>query len=119
MTVPPVNSTDRCSPRWIRKKTAKAKVTKDTAFSTSAWRMNGMVRWIRQNSMMRPYLAATALEGLPGFPGLTGVAGVGGRQAAAAARGGARVRCGRPGRACGSARGPPDRADRHALELLF
>src|ERR1700710_898932 len=75
MRVAPVNSTERCSPRWIRKNTAKAKVMKDTAFSTSAWRMNGMVRWIRKNSMMRPYLAATALEGLAGLPGLPDLAG--------------------------------------------
>src|SRR5690606_18122889 len=51
ITVPPVNSTDRCSPRWNRKNTASAKVTNEMMFSTSAWRMNGMVLWMRKNSM--------------------------------------------------------------------
>src|SRR5688572_6935374 len=51
MTVPPVNSTDRCSPRENRKNTASAKVAKEMMFSTNAWRMNGIVLWKRKNSM--------------------------------------------------------------------
>ncbi len=44
MTVPPVNSIDRWKPRVMMKKTAATKVTRLMMFSTSAWRMNGMVR---------------------------------------------------------------------------
>ena len=35
----------------------------EIAFSTSAWRMNGMVLWMRKNSMLPvlPYFASTAV----------------------------------------------------------
>src|SRR3546814_14564097 len=53
MTVPPVNSIDRWKPRARMKNTAARNVTRLMMFSTSAWRMNGMVRWMRKNSMFR------------------------------------------------------------------
>jgi len=51
MTVPPVNSIDRCSPRVSRKNTASANVAKEMMLNTSACRMNGMSRRRRKNSM--------------------------------------------------------------------
>ena len=50
MTVPPVNSTDRCSPRVTRKNTAAAKVRNEMMLNTSAFSMNGMSRRILKNS---------------------------------------------------------------------
>src|SRR4051812_35877276 len=56
ITVPPVNSTDRCSPRWNRKNTAATKVNAEITLNTSAWRMNGMSFLMRKNSMSAPEL---------------------------------------------------------------
>ncbi len=50
ITVPPVNSIDGFRPRVTRKNTAARKVMKEIAFSTSAWRMNGMSLLMRKNS---------------------------------------------------------------------
>jgi hypothetical protein len=47
-----VNSTDKCKPLLNKKNTAKKNVTKDTAFSTRAWRMKGMSFLILNNSMV-------------------------------------------------------------------
>ncbi len=61
MTVPPVNSTEKCSPRVARKNTAAMNVTIDTTLNHSAWRMNGMSRRMRKNSMaVRPDQAAAS-----------------------------------------------------------
>ena len=54
MTVPPVNSIEKCRPRVARKKTAARNVTSETTLSTSACRMNGMSRLIRKNSIVSP-----------------------------------------------------------------
>jgi len=51
-TVPPVNSTEKCRPRVIRKKTAAKKVSAEMTLNTSAWRMKGMSRRMRKNSMV-------------------------------------------------------------------
>ena len=54
ITVPPVNSIDRCRPRVVRKNTAAAKVMNEIALKTNAWRMNGMSRRILKNSISMP-----------------------------------------------------------------
>jgi len=51
MTVPPVNSTDRCRPRVSRKNTASAKVMKEIALKINACFMKGMSFLMRKNSM--------------------------------------------------------------------
>src|SRR5678815_1459292 len=53
MTVPPVNSIEKCSPRVARKKTAARNVSSEMTLNTSACRMNGMSRWMRKNSIGR------------------------------------------------------------------
>ena len=52
MTVPPVNSTDKCRPRENRKNTARAKVMKEIALKTNACFMKGMSFLMRKNSMI-------------------------------------------------------------------
>src|SRR6185503_17042358 len=51
MTVPPVNSTPRCSPLVARKMTASTKVINEMMLNTSAWRMKGMSLRMRKNSI--------------------------------------------------------------------
>ena len=51
MSVPPVNSTDKCKPRLNRKNTAAKKVASEIRLNTIACRMNGMSRRILKNSM--------------------------------------------------------------------
>src|SRR6185295_16135037 len=53
MTVPPVNSIEKCRPRVTRKKTAAKKVSADTMLKINACRMNGMSRRMRKNSIRR------------------------------------------------------------------
>src|SRR4028118_857772 len=52
MTVPPVNSIEKCRPRVARKNTAARKVTSEITLKISACRMNGMSRRIRKNSIL-------------------------------------------------------------------
>src|SRR5690606_32366950 len=52
MTVPPVNSIDRCRPRVNRKNTAARNTTIDTALSIFAWRMKGISFLMRKNSII-------------------------------------------------------------------
>src|SRR4030066_341827 len=51
MTVPPVKSTPKLSPRVARKNTASRNVITEITLNTSAWRMNGMSLRILKNSM--------------------------------------------------------------------
>jgi hypothetical protein len=51
MTVPPVNSIDRCSPLWNRKNTAATKVSAEITLKTNAWRMKGISLLMRKSSM--------------------------------------------------------------------
>ena len=51
ITVPPVNSIEKCRPRVTRKNTAARKVSNEMTLNTSACRMNGMSRWMRKNSI--------------------------------------------------------------------
>src|SRR4030066_612632 len=51
MTVPPVKSTPKLSPRAARKNTASRNVITEITLNTSAWRMNGMSLRILKNSM--------------------------------------------------------------------
>jgi hypothetical protein len=53
MTVPPVKSTPRLSPRHTRNNTASRKVAADTKEVTLAYFMKGMSRLILKNSMVR------------------------------------------------------------------
>ena len=81
MTVPPVNSIDRCRPLKIRKPTAIRNVSTEIAFRISEYRMNGIVRWMRKNSMVSGsltgesrcpvYFVATAAFGFHTAPMLT------------------------------------------------
>src|ERR1700712_2662678 len=59
MTVPPVNSTDRCSPLENRKNTAARNVTSEITLKTSAFSMNGMSRRILKNSTACPFWGRT------------------------------------------------------------
>src|SRR5678815_5065229 len=52
MTVPPVNSIEKCRPRVARKKTAARNVSSEMTLNTSACRMNGMSLRIRKNSIV-------------------------------------------------------------------
>ena len=52
ITVPPVNSIDRFSPRKIRKPTAIRNVMAEAALKYSEYRMNGIVLRIRKNSIV-------------------------------------------------------------------
>ena len=52
MTVTPVNSTDRFSPRTASRITAATKNAMEIMFSTVTWRMNGMSRLILNSSMV-------------------------------------------------------------------
>ena len=49
---PPVNSIEKFSPRTTRNTTAATNVSNETTLNTSAWRMNGMSRRMRKNSML-------------------------------------------------------------------
>src|SRR3954463_15087908 len=53
MSVPPVNSTEKLSPRVARKNTASRNVMAEMTLNTNACFMNGMVRRILKNSMAR------------------------------------------------------------------
>src|SRR4051794_11606814 len=78
MTVPPVNSIEKCRPRVARKKTAARNVSNEMTLNTSACRMNGMSRRMRKNSIVGAVScearedAASALgrNGRSGFPDL-------------------------------------------------
>src|SRR5699024_2940204 len=78
MTVPPVNSIDRLKPRSTMKVMAARKKNTLTRLSTSAWRMNGMVRRVRKNSMVITWCGCrgwcvqqgTGSSGLLRFPDL-------------------------------------------------
>ena len=65
ITVPPVNSIDRCRPRVARKNTAATKVNAEMALNTSAWRMKGMSLRMRKNSMI---FQSFPLSGFPSRP---------------------------------------------------
>ena len=52
MSVPPVNSTDKCRPRENRKNTAAKNVISEIRLNANAFFMNGMSRRILKNSML-------------------------------------------------------------------
>src|ERR1043165_7832364 len=51
MTVPPVNSMEKCRPRVTRKNTAAAKVMKEMALKINACFISGRSRLMRKSSM--------------------------------------------------------------------
>lgn len=62
-TVPPVNSTDRCSPRVTRKNTARTKVRIEITLKINAYFMKGMSLRMRKNSISSSFRVGRSWPG--------------------------------------------------------